>query len=70
MGTSIAMLERHYSHLEVLHRADVLAGRGDSKPKAKPKNQADTKIYEIEDKTIEELTESITTEVQPEPKSP
>jgi integrase len=27
MGTSIAMLERHYSHLEVLHRAEALAGR-------------------------------------------
>lgn len=27
MGTSIAMLERHYSHLEVLHRAEILAGR-------------------------------------------
>lgn len=27
MGTSIAMLERHYSHLEVIHKADVLAGR-------------------------------------------
>ena len=23
------MLERHYSHLEVLHRADILAGRSD-----------------------------------------
>lgn len=27
MGTSIGMLEKHYSHLEVLHRADALAGR-------------------------------------------
>lgn len=31
MGTSIAMLERHYSHLEVLHRAEALAGRRYSK---------------------------------------
>ena len=29
MGTSIAMLERHYSHLEVIHKADVLAGQQD-----------------------------------------
>lgn len=29
MGTSIGMLEKHYSHLEVLHRADILAGRSD-----------------------------------------
>ena len=27
MGTSIGMLEKHYSHLEVLQRADALAGR-------------------------------------------
>ena len=27
MTTSIAMLERHYSHLDVLHRAEVLVGR-------------------------------------------
>jgi integrase len=29
MGTSIKMLEDHYSHLEVFHKADVLAGDTD-----------------------------------------
>jgi integrase len=40
MGTSIAMLERHYSHLEVLHRADILAGRPE---RVKPARKAETK---------------------------
>ncbi len=31
MGTSIAMLERHYSHLQVFHKAAILAGDDDSR---------------------------------------
>lgn len=55
MGTSIAMLERHYSHLEVLHRADVLAGRSEAKRKVKPKAQPETKIIVLDDKSIDDL---------------
>ncbi len=40
MGTSIAMLERHYSHLEVLHRAEILAGRPE---RVKTARKAETK---------------------------
>lgn len=40
MGTSIAMLERHYSHLEVLHRADILAGRPERAKPARRKESA------------------------------
>jgi integrase len=46
MGTSIAMLERHYSHLEVLHRAEALAGRADNARRAKPTPQ-ETRIIEL-----------------------
>jgi integrase len=46
MGTSIAMLERHYSHLEVLHRAEALAGRADQNRRAKPMSQ-ETRIIEL-----------------------
>jgi integrase len=45
MGTSIAMLERHYSHLEVLHRAEALAGKAESKPR-KGKS-GETRIIEL-----------------------
>jgi hypothetical protein len=51
MGTSIAMLERHYSHLEVLHRAEALAGRADQNRRAKPMPQ-DTRIVELGDDGI------------------
>jgi integrase len=47
MGTSIAMLERHYSHLEVLHRAEALAGRPESRRPRR--NQEATRIIELED---------------------
>ena len=29
MGATIAMLEKHYRRLEVIHKADVLAGQQD-----------------------------------------
>lgn len=45
MGTSIAMLERHYSHLEVLHRAEALAG----KRYAQSSRRQETKILEFKD---------------------
>jgi integrase len=45
MGTSIAMLERHYSHLEVLHRAEALAGRPERKRTA---TRNSTKIIELD----------------------
>ena len=49
MGTSIAMLERHYSHLEVLHRAEALAGKAEQvKPKGKGSSRArETRIIEL-----------------------
>jgi hypothetical protein len=47
MGTSIAMLERHYSHLEVLHRAEALAGRTEQSRKVRSRKE--TKIYELEE---------------------
>ncbi len=46
MGTSIAMLERHYSHLEVLHRAEALAGKAEQNRRAKPVPQ-ETRIIEL-----------------------
>jgi len=49
MGTSIAMLERHYSHLEVLHRAEALAGkRFTREPKQKTKTTEQTKIFIVD----------------------
>jgi integrase len=47
MGTSVAMLERHYSHLEVLHRADTLAGRSESTSERAQSRQ--TRIVELEE---------------------
>jgi hypothetical protein len=47
MGTSIAMLERHYSHLEVLHRAEALAGRSES-PSGRAQSRQ-TRIVELEE---------------------
>ena len=39
------MLERHYSHLEVLHRAEALAGKAEQgKPRAKVR---ETRIIEL-----------------------
>jgi integrase len=47
MGTSIAMLERHYSHLEVLHRAEALAGKAEQgKPRGKGRVR-ETRIIEL-----------------------
>jgi len=46
MGTSIAMLEKHYSHLDVLHRADILAGRSDQ-IRGRKRNK-ETKIIELD----------------------
>jgi integrase len=47
MGTSIAMLERHYSHLEVLHRAEALAGKAEQgKPRGKGR-VTETRIIEL-----------------------
>ncbi len=46
MGTSIAMLEKHYSHLDVLHRADILAGRSDQ-IRGRKRNK-ETKIMELD----------------------
>ena len=46
LGTSIAMLERHYSHLEVLHRAEALAGRPDWKRSRRSKGS--TRIIELD----------------------
>lgn len=40
MGTSIGMLEKHYSHLEVLHKADLLAGRSDDRGKRRKVSKA------------------------------
>ncbi len=49
MGTSIAMLERHYSHLEVLHRAEALAGKRYSRDhKQKTKTTEQTKIFIVD----------------------
>jgi integrase len=49
MGTSIAMLERHYSHLDVLHRADALAGRKFSRDSKQPKKTTEpTKIFIVD----------------------
>ena len=49
MGTSIAMLERHYSHLEVLHRAEALAGKAEQgKPRGKGRAR-ETRIIELGD---------------------
>lgn len=61
MGTSIAMLERHYSHLEVLHRAEALAGRrymrnGKQRP---VENVSQTKIIVVD---YEDPREAITKE--------
>jgi hypothetical protein len=47
MGTSIAMLERHYSHLEVLHRAEALAGKAEYR--AKKGKSGETRIIELND---------------------
>jgi integrase len=50
MGTSIAMLERHYSHLDVLHRADALAGKRYSHKSRDQK--ASTQIFVLEDTEV------------------
>ena len=49
MGTSIAMLERHYSHLEVIHKAELLAGRAEGKGKAENKAKKNTEIMFVEE---------------------
>ncbi len=60
MGTSIAMLERHYSHLEVLHRADALAGRADNRQRAKRVVRPQTQIIVLDDEAEkEELIDSV-----------
>lgn len=48
MGTSIAMLERHYSHLEVIHKAELLAGRAEGKGKSVKKTTKNTEILLVE----------------------
>jgi hypothetical protein len=45
MGTSIAMVERHYSHLEVLHRAEALAGKAEQP--AQGRRVRETRIIEL-----------------------
>lgn len=52
MGTSIAMLERHYSHLDVLHRAEALAGKRHKKGSKGFRTDTETKIIELEEKDI------------------
>jgi len=54
MGTSIAMLERHYSHLEVIHKAELLAGRAEGKGKSVTKVAKNTEILLVEG-NIEDL---------------
>jgi len=49
MGTSIAMLERHYSHLEVLHRAEALAGRAEQVRSKGKGGRRETRIIELGD---------------------
>jgi integrase len=48
MGTSIAMLERHYSHLEVIHKAELLAGRAEVKKSEKHSKNKNTKILLVD----------------------
>jgi integrase len=48
MGTSIAMLERHYSHLEVIHKAELLAGRTEAKKGEKHGKKENTKILLVD----------------------
>jgi len=48
MGTSIAMLERHYSHLEVIHKAELLAGRAEGRGKAEKKATKNTEILLVD----------------------
>ena len=48
MGTSIAMLERHYTHLEVIHKAELLAGRAEGKGKAESKAAKNTEILLVD----------------------
>ncbi len=52
MGTSIAMLERHYSHLEVLHRAEALAGRRYKDHNRNMGIKRETKIIELSDEEV------------------
>ena len=61
MGTSIAMLERHYSHLEVLHRAEALAGKAEYR--AKKGKSGETRIIELND-DLGDLTSRDNTEVK------
>lgn len=57
MGTSIAMLERHYFNLDVLHRAEALAGTYNQRSakrgsKLRPR---ETKIIALEDQETASL---------------
>ncbi|WKZ56369.1 MAG: hypothetical protein QY326_06450 [Bdellovibrionota bacterium] len=60
MGTSIAMLERHYSHLEVLHRADILAGRAEITRGRVRKVAAkkETEIIQLDDAAVRKTKEA------------
>jgi integrase len=62
MGTSIAMLERHYSHLEVLHRAEALAGRPEKTGSVRAPRR-NTEIFELD----VEVSETATTEANSMP---
>jgi len=55
MGTSIAMLEQHYSHLEVTRKAELLAGRAETTMR---KQRQETKIVVLENKELGEVLES------------
>ncbi|HMO02708.1 MAG TPA: hypothetical protein PKD37_07140 [Oligoflexia bacterium] len=54
MGTSIAMLERHYSHLEVIHKAELLAGRAEGSKKTSKAHTKNTEIMLV-DGNLEDL---------------
>lgn len=70
MGTSIAMLERHYSHLEVLHRAEALAGTPEKRTR-RPKPQRETKIIELDgNESVKNLLGGVKEEPDDQPPAP
>ncbi|NMC63668.1 MAG: hypothetical protein GYA55_10950 [SAR324 cluster bacterium] len=52
METAIAMLEKHYSHLEVIHKAELLVGRAEG---TKRKRRQETNIIILENENQQKL---------------
>ena len=50
------MLERHYSHLEVIHKAELLAGRAEG---IKKTDKRETKIIVLDDEVSRGLIEGL-----------